>query len=406
MADARPVATGRRSSTTRWSFGRGRRDRGWSSCCSQRRPRKWSVSNLGDSVTCTERMTRRAMRSASIVTALWVTNPVALLAQEEATRAPAASAFFASETPLEVTITTNLGQIRRDKGDDVPWRAATIAYRDTTGVERSVPLRLRTRGVWRLRNCEFPPLRMNFRRREVRASPFEGLDRPKLVNYCRNRDGFEQYVLQELQLYRVLALLTDVSHRTRLIRVAYVDSARGTTLTTRYAFVIEEPEAMAARVGGVLLDAKGATSDDLDPYHAALVGVFQYMIGNSDWSTSNLHNAELVSDGTIRVVPYDFDFSGAVNAVYATVDPKLPIRRVRDRIYRGHCATPSDFERVFAHFRERRDAIYALYTDSIGALIEPSRVRDTLGYFDEFYERINDPRSAKRAIIEQCRAVQ
>ncbi len=326
--------------------------------------------------------------------------PVA--APDSAARPPVAVTLFASETPLEVTLTANLGRLRRDKADGAPWRPGTIRYAEADGSTREVPLRMRTRGIWRLKNCDFPPLRFNFGSRAVRGTVFEGLDQPKIVNYCKDRDNHEQYVLQELQLYRLLVLLTPVSHRARLLRTTYWDSARGATLTTRYAILLEEPEAMAARVGGKLIETKGAKAEDLDQYQAALVGVFQYMIGNHDWSIGNLHNAELVVIETVLPVPFDFDFSGAVNAVYATPDPSLPIRRVRDRLYRGHCVPEEHYNRVFTLFRERRESIYALYADEIGRLMDPRVVRETLEYFDKFYETLGSERLTKRDILDRC----
>ena len=312
--------------------------------------------------------------------------------------------FFDSEDPLPLTVTAELGRLRRDTKDKAPWRPATLTYAGTDGRAVAVPIKARTRGIWRLKNCDFPPLRLNFAAATARGTPFERLDKPKLVTHCRDNGGYEQYVLQEHQLYRVLGLLTPVSHRARLVRVTYVDEAGKQDSTTRYAIALEEPAALAARVGGRLVETTGAQARDLDPYHAALVGVFQYLIGNSDWSTGALHNAELVTSPTfdIFLVPYDFDFSGAVNAPYATVDPALPTKHVRDRIYRGHCASAEDYARVFALFNAKKDAIYALYRDPVGRLLEPRRVRETLAYFDEFYATINTARSARREIVDAC----
>lgn len=332
--------------------------------------------------------------------------PRSLGAQEGAPAAAPAPPvpFFETEEPIPVTLTADLGRLRRDTRDKAPWRPATLAYAGADGRPAALPIRARTRGIWRLKNCAFPPLRLNFAAATARGTPFEGLDKPKLVNYCRDNRTSEQYVLREHQLYRVFALLTPLSHRTRLVRVTYADETGKQDTTVRYAIALEEPEALAARVGGRLVEVTGAQARDLDPYHAALAGVFQYMIGNSDWSTGALHNAELVSTPTfeVAVVPYDFDFSGAVNAHYATVDPALPIKAVRQRIYRGHCASAADFARVFALFNAKKDAIYALYRDPVGRLLEPRVVRETLAYFDEFYVTINAPGSARREIIDAC----
>jgi hypothetical protein len=117
-----------------------------------------------------------------------------------------------------------------------------------------------------------------------------------------------------------------------------------------------------------------------------------------------LHNVELffATEGTIAPVPYDFDFSGVINARYAIPDPSLNIPNVRQRLFRGYCTDPAEYEKVFALFNEKKAAIYALYSDSIGKLIDHGAVKSTLSYFDDFYKTINDRRAAKNAIIEPC----
>ena len=306
--------------------------------------------------------------------------------------------------PLPVTLVLNVKRIRGDRDANAPWREAVLKYKGDSGTDVSVPVKVRTRGIWRLKQCDFPPLRVNFTNDGSKHTVFKGVDKPKLVNYCRDDDDYEQYLLQEFQLYRIYHLLTPASHAVRLLRMAYQDSASGKVQATRYAFFEEDPDAVAARMNGKMLKITGAGAADLEPYQDALVGVFQYMIGNTDFALSALHNAELLGrkNGDYVPVVYDFDFSGAVNARYATPDPRLRIQHVRDRVYRGYCVPPEQYPKVFALFNEKKDSIYALYHDRVGKLLRPQIVDETLAYFDDFYRTINDPRAAKNDIIEAC----
>jgi hypothetical protein len=324
--------------------------------------------------------------------------------QEPEKKVAAAPAFFEAQDPIEVTLTANIGKLRGDKRADHPWRPATMSYKGLDGNPLTVPLQARTRGIWRLRMCDFPPLRLNFSGETSKGSIFHELDKPKLVSYCQDNDSYEQYILQEFQLYRIYQLLTPVSHKARLLRLTYADSGSGKVRARRYGFVLEEPKAMAARLGGKVEEQKGAGAGDLDPDQDALLGVFQYMIGNTDFSIAGLHNVELLfkEDGSVMPIAYDFDWAGAVNARYAVPDEKLNIPNVRQRLFRGYCVGAASYARAFALFIEKKPQIYALYSDEIGKLIDGGRVKETLRYFDEFYETINDPRSARRSIIEHC----
>jgi hypothetical protein len=312
--------------------------------------------------------------------------------------------FFGASELIEATFTTNIGRIRGDKGTNHPWRPATITYTGDDGNVVTVPLKARTRGIWRLRTCDFPPLRLDFSGKTSKGTIFQALDKPKLVSFCHDMDQYDQYILQEFQLYRIYQLLTPLSHRARLLKLVYTDSADGKVRARRYGFLLEEPAALAARMGGKMIDQHGARAGDLDPFQDALFGVFEYFIGNTDFSEAGLHNVELflTNDGDVKPVAYDFDFSGAVNARYATVDSTLPIPNVRERLFRGYCTDAESYAKVFALFQEKKAEIYALYGDSIGKLMDRGQVKATLRYFDDFYETINDRRSAKRSITGAC----
>ena len=323
---------------------------------------------------------------------------------QDSVKPPVQPALFRSDQPIEVTLTTNIGRIRGDKRAEPPWRPATLSYKGDDGNLVTIPLQARTRGIWRLKMCDFPPLRLNFKSETTKGTIFHKLDKPKLVSYCQDTDSYEQYILQEYQLYRIYALLTPLAHRVRLLKFNYADSASGKIRARRYGFIMEEPGAIGLRMGGKILEQKGALPGDLDPFHDALFGVFQYFIGNTDFSVGGLHNVELFfkEDGTAAPIAYDFDFAGAVNARYAVPDERLRITRVRDRLFRGYCTSPDQYAKVFALFNEKKPQIYALYADSVGKLMDRGTVRETLRYFDDFYATINNNRAAKGRIIESC----
>ena len=311
-------------------------------------------------------------------------------------------AVFTAETPLEITLVGPFKQLKRDRKGTTPWRPAEIFYQGDSGSVR-VPVRLKTRGIWRRENCEIPPLRLNFTKDSTKKTEFRHLDRLRLVLQCRNSDDYEQYVLREFQLYRAQRLLTPLTLNTRLVRVTYVDGEKKDTIARRYGFFLEEESDFGARLGGKIFPQKGASGDDLNGPENALFGVWEYFIGNTDFSVGALHNVLLLQkDTSYFPVAYDFDWSGAVNTRYAVPSPLLRIKRVTERLMRGYCTDAANFDRAFALFRAKKDSIYALYHDSFGSLMRPDDVKNTLKYFDDFYETIDNPRFAKREIVESC----
>jgi hypothetical protein len=312
--------------------------------------------------------------------------------------------FFGHSEPVRFTLKADIGLLLRDTADEAPSRNASVTFRDSAGKDVTIPVTVKTHGRWRLTHCEFPPLSIAFPPEQSVGTPFEGAPKVRLTSFCKDHPAYEQYVLQELQLYRIYQLLTPYGHAPRALQVTYVDEKSGRTRTTRFAFFIDDREAVATRMNSALLKAKGAIGSDLEPWHRTLIGLFEYLIGNTDFLVTELHNVFLLGtpQGETIPVPYDFDYSGAVNTVYAVPNHLLRIRNVRQRLFRGFCSDTGQFQKAFALLNEKKPAIYALYSDPIGKLLRVDVANDTKKYFDEFYRVINTPQLAKRDIIDRC----
>ena len=356
-------------------------------------------------------MAERHRYLAELITAVGLLSPAMVMAQpgsdstrtaEATIRAPAR--FYSSLEPLEFRLSLNMRVVRADTMDDPPSRAATVSLSDDAGKTVDLPVKVKTHGRWRLTNCEFPPLTVNFGDARTTDTPLAGLGKARMTSVCRSLAEYEQYVLQELQLYRVYGLLTPYSQAARAVKVTWVDSANGRTIATRYGFFIEDRDAFATRLNSAWMKAQGAIASDLSPPHAAVMGLFEYLISNTDFFLSALHNVLLLGTPAGEIVPvaFDFDYAGAVNTPYAIPNPILKIKSVRDRLFRGPCANSQAFQEAYALFNERRPAIQALYDDPIGKLLRWEVANDTRKFFDDFYRVINDTALARVEIMERC----
>jgi hypothetical protein len=309
--------------------------------------------------------------------------------------------LFRSDSVLTLTIRGDLRHLFRDRDTTgVPWREGTVTIAGEGGAPSvTVPVRMRTRGIYRLAHCDIPPIRLRFREGEVRGTPLDSLGRPKLTSVCQNRDSYEQYLLLEYAIYKIYRLLTPISPSARLLRVTYEDSAGAMRPFTHYAFLTEDPERFAERMGGTLVDSLGIGFRRLQRDNIMLLSVFQYLIGNTDWAVPYLHNIELLRTDSLYAFTYDFDWSGAVDAPYAEPNRRiLHIQTVRDRQYRGICATS---DAVFDHFVALRDSIAAVYRAVPG--LSPRNVDRAISYVDSFYQELADrPRFLSRRIGPDC----
>jgi hypothetical protein len=317
-------------------------------------------------------------------------------------RAPAR--LFATAEPLNFTLTADFGAINKQRGDEKHELSGILSYASPAGDSVRVGVQLRTRGHFRLKICQYPPLKVTFDREHTAHTEFAHQRSLKLTVQCRGGRSWANYVLEEYLIYRSYNLLTDKSFRVRLAHVTYADATGKHAPETRNAFFVEDDDRMARRNQAGVLAVKGARQGDMDSAQMALTAVFQYMIGNTDWAVSALHNIVIIRDSTheLFAVPYDFDWSGVIWTPYARPDERLGIPTVRERLFRGACRTPAQLAAAFAPFNQQKDAIYGLYRGMIAEGLEPKRVEQALDYYDEFYKTINDAGRVRRAFIVGC----
>jgi len=313
--------------------------------------------------------------------------------------------------PVELTLIADFKQLRKDRDQDSDLREALMILPsgDTTALE------LQTRGNFRLnkRNCDFPPLRLDFKRDQMAGTVFESQNRLKLVSPCDDEeDEYEQYVLQEYLVYRIGNTLTDMSFRARLARITFVDTSEDDEPFTKWAFIIENDDFLAARTGWKILNLPQVPPEYIDPDQMMQVEVFQYMIGNTDWDpflaspndpAECCHNQKNIGSmaGPVYTIPYDFDFTGIVDAEYAEPPKEVGVRNVRDRINRGWCRAGGVLQPTFDFFNSKKDEIYAVY-DELDQL-DPEVKQETIGYLDEFFATINDPGEIEDEFEKKCR---
>lgn len=319
--------------------------------------------------------------------------------------APKLERVFQGQAPVRFTLEADFSQLDDDREQEVEERPGRLVLQGP-GAGQAVPVMVKTRGNFRLRDyiCPFPPLRLNFPTDSVLGSVLEGQDKLKLVTHCRDRDDYEQNILEEYLAYRIYGLITDVSFRVQLALITYQDTSGDNDPVSRLGFLIEDEDALAERLGGELLEVAAANPDDLVLEQAGLMYLFEFLIGNVDWSSVRFHNVKLVRVGTDYLpVPYDFDFSGFVDTPYAGPPVHLAerIKTVTERLYRGWCSDGIDYGALFSHFQSKREAILELIRTQPG--LSDRNARKAIAFVEDFYDIIEDEKDADWKIIRSCR---
>lgn len=333
------------------------------------------------------------------------------VAQDDPEAGQAVAPLFASHSPLLVTIEAPLTTLMKDRPRE-EYLEGTFSFSGVDGTKRTFDLKIRTRGKFRRKekHCDFAPIRLNFRKKQVVDTEFDGQDKLKLVTHCKNNNlYYEQLVLREFLAYRFLNVMTDSSFGVRLLQVNYVDT-EGAAPMTKLGFVIEDEDDVAERNGMHPIRTGDISKDDINPVEQSFINVFEYFIGNTEFSLVRAepgeyccHNIDLISatkGAPYTPVAYDFDFAGLVNAPYAVPNPRFDIEDVRQRLFRGACANNELLPVTLQRFIDNREAIYGA-VDDLELLSTKSR-RYVTRYMDEFYERISQPELIDASFVRTC----
>jgi hypothetical protein len=341
----------------------------------------------------------------STIVSLAMFHSTSLSAQEPAGTSP----LFASHDVLAVRIEAPLTTLMKERPDE-EYLSGKFAVTGADGTEKVFDLKLRTRGNFRRQrsNCPFAPIRLNFAKGQLADSVLAGQDKLKLVTHCNTRRGaYDQLVLREYLTYRILQPLTDKHFGARLMRITYVDTEKGDSYE-RWGFVIEDEDDIGARLGLEKQEVASLKYGQLDASHVSLISIYQYLIGNTDFSfvrgpegSDCCHNAVPFSDGnTIYSIPYDFDHAGLIDAPYAKPNPQFKTRSVKTRVYRGRCNYNELMPDTLAYFLEKRAEIEAT-VDEIEGLDKGNR-KEVDRYLEQFFDVISDPKKTDRQLIRKC----
>lgn len=304
-----------------------------------------------------------------------------------------------SNSILEVVLETDMKQLMKGKMSE-QYQPAVFSYTDKDGSTKRYEVEIKARGKTRKQLCQHPPIKVKFKKSVLEAEGFGPYNEMKVVWECSESSNAEQYIFREFMTYQLYAMLTGASFRTKLASIRITDPKNPDRKIDKMGFFVEDEDQVANRNDGKMTEEAPKDIKLLMRQPYLIFGVFQYMIGNTDWSVGNSHNMRFIklSSGASSLipVPYDFDYSGLVNTHYAAPDPNLGIPTVRDRIYRGSTGTETEFTLVRQKFIDVKPKMLA-YAQSFPHLDKSSRT-DFVKYLNEFFMILNDPKQFYRAI--------
>ncbi|MFI5133571.1 MAG: hypothetical protein ACHQEB_04505 [Chitinophagales bacterium] len=315
------------------------------------------------------------------------------------------SSLFKDDRTIQITLASDYKKLLADKLK-MTEQPATLTLRLPDSSSFTGDIGIRARGITRKQSCHMPPLMLNFK--TANSGGLSSLHKLKLVVGCGPSADNERLLLKEYLAYKIYNLMTEMSFRVRLVNITYEDTKGKMKAYTQYGFLIEDEGAMAKRNKCKEVKNDGFNTESTQRKQMTLVALFEYLIGNSDWSVPNYHNVKLIRskdapESRPYVVPYDFDYSGIVNAYYAVPLEDQENKSVTDREYRGFPRTMDELQETIALFVKQKENIKNLIMN-----FEPlnSKTRkEVMDYLEDFFKTINDKTDVETIFIKGARKI-
>lgn len=318
--------------------------------------------------------------------------------------------LYRGDEPIEIEIEAALVELIENRRLEEP-QPSSFVFENTRGQKRAFGVKLAQRGKYRRRTCEFPPFSLNFSKDELKQQGFiPKYDKLKLVTHCLDdKQVGQDLVLREYLSYKLFNELSSASYRVQLAKVAYLDSNREIGRIKRFGFLIEDTDEMALRLGGEECeDCINPPDSSIAASTENVMAVFQYMIGNADWSLPMMRNLKIITPfdgGGLIPVPYDFDFSGLVNAPYALPNSDYGLLSVKQRVFLGNSTSRADLEKTLKLFLTKKERMYEIIQDF--KLLSWESRQEIQAYLESFFQEAEsilaaDDSNPEYQLLRQC----
>ena len=292
--------------------------------------------------------------------------------------------------------------------NDSTYITSSLSYEKKNGTIESIETEIKARGNYRRSNCYYLPLWLKINETASQGTIFQEDKKLKIVLPCLNSSKSNDDVLKEFLAYKIYELISPYHFETKLLSIDLEEEKKGKSIDhDLIGFFIQDDKKTASINHGRLIK-RHIHPNNQDPESSARNAMFQYMIGNTDYSIAYQHNEKLFYiDDKIVPIPYDFDMSGLVNASYAVVsainNKPLPIAKVTDRLYRGFDRDDEILEQVRHDFLSYEDDIYVLMDQYKGYFKYQKEFTECKSYIQSFYKIIKDDKKFENRILKKER---
>jgi len=310
--------------------------------------------------------------------------------------------LFEEQNPLKIKLSYS-NKVIRLKTDDTTYVKTNMSYW-FNNKWNDLQVSLRARGNFRRSKCYFPPIKMKIKKSKAEGTLFEGNKNLKLVVPCLMEKEKNDNIIQEFIAYKFYEKISPYHFKTRMVDIEFTEIKKSKTIVHNLkGFLIEDDKRVADRFEGKSFE-RYIHPKAMDNMTSVQYSMFQFMIGNTDFSVAYQHNGKLLYvDKIIYPLPYDFDLCGLVDASYAIVNSRLGILSVKDRKYRGFKRDESLLYDVKEQILSKKTEFFQIIDSHKIKFEVSSEFESTREYLTSFFDILEDDNSFEKEIIQNMR---
>ena len=317
--------------------------------------------------------------------------------------------LFRSNEIIPIKLSFSNKNVRNNTNDST-YIKTDLIYKETMNATSwdTIKIKLRARGNFRRANCYFPPIKVKIKKKAYKNTLFNKNKTLKFVLPCLLEKSNNDNIVREYMAYQLFEIISPYHFKTRLTNIDFTQIKRKKTIERQLkGIIIEDDKRVAKRHDGKVYK-RSIHPMNLDHLTSIRNDLFQYMIGNTDFSSGYQHNGKLIFiNKKMMPIPYDFDMSGLVNASYSTVskiqNQELEITEVTDRVYRGFKRDEGLLQKVRLEFIDNKSKILETIDRLEPYFEDPKKFKNSRNYILEFFEIIINDQSFKAKISNRGR---
>ena len=315
--------------------------------------------------------------------------------------------FLDKQHPLSIQLKFSIKNIKKNTNDST-YVASTLFYKNEDVLWDSIKIKMRARGNHRRENCYYVPLKLKLKKASIKGTLFEGNKKLKLVLPCLPGKNNNDFVIKEYLAYQLYEIISPFHFKTKLVNIDFVEE-RGQRLKKQElkGILIEDIDKVAKRLGGRQYKIFVHPLEN-DAIASIQNNLFQFLIGNTDFSTRSQHNQKLLFiDKKFICIPYDFDMSGLVNPNYAAVSgiDNLPIKitEVTQRAFKGYKRDELLLQKVRQEFKSHKIEMFNTVDNLKELFNDPKQFVKAKQFMVGFFEILESDKKFDKNIVNRTR---